>query len=116
MPDSWKQRIVEIESEEAVRFEAWRAIMPPAGGCDVVPRVIRTEFVAAWRDRAGEAAEHADELRDAIMGSVRRGTPDELTPFAGQTAGLVREVLAAGHIVRTLVAEAEGALWRAPRP
>jgi enoyl-[acyl-carrier protein] reductase II len=26
----WKRRIVEIESEDAVRFEAWSSIMPPA--------------------------------------------------------------------------------------
>src|ERR671929_1940469 len=45
---TWKQRIVEIESEDTVRFEAWRTIMPPVpGGYDVVPRVIRTDFVAA---------------------------------------------------------------------
>jgi nitronate monooxygenase/enoyl-[acyl-carrier protein] reductase II len=109
--DSWKQRIVEIESEQTVRFETWSAIMPPAaGGYDVVPRVIRTDFVAEWEGRAGEAAEQAERLRDAIMGSVRRGRPDELTPFTGQTAGLVHEVLPAGEIVRAMVAEAEEAL------
>lgn len=110
-PDSWKQRIVEIESEESVRFETWREIMPPAaGGYDVVPRVIRTDFVAAWQGRAGEAAEQAERLRGEIMGSVRRGRPDELTPFTGQTAGLIAEVLPAGEIVRAMVADAQEAL------
>jgi enoyl-[acyl-carrier protein] reductase II len=112
--DSWKQRIVEIESEQAVRFETWSAIMRPAAtGYDVVPRVIRTEFVAEWQDRSAEAAEHADRLRDAIMGSVRRGRPDELTPFTGQTAGLVHDVLPAAEIVRGMVDGAEHALRRA---
>src|SRR3712207_7947346 len=37
----WKRRIVDVESEETVRFETWSAIMPARGdGYDVVPRVI----------------------------------------------------------------------------
>ena len=113
-PDSWKQRIVAIESEQAVRFETWSAIMPrAAGGYDVVPRVIRTDFVAAWQGRADDAAAQAEQLRGEIMGSVRRGRPDELTPFTGQTAGLIDEVLPAGQIVREMVAEAREALRRA---
>ena len=116
-PDSWKRRIVEIESEQAVRFEAWSAIMPPAAnGYDVVPRVIRTDFVARWQGRAGEAAGQAEQLREQIMGAVRRGRPDELTPFTGQTAGLITEILPAGEIVRGMVAEAEEALRRAQPP
>jgi enoyl-[acyl-carrier protein] reductase II len=50
------------------------------------------------------------------MGSVRRGRPDELTPFTGQTAGLIAELLPAGEIVRRMVAEAEEALRRAQFP
>ena len=111
-PDSWKQRIVAIESEQAVRFETWSAIMPRAGGYDVVPRVIRTDFVAEWQGRAGEAAARAEELRGEIMGSVRRGRPDELTPFTGQSAGLIDDVPPAGEIVREMVAGAEEALTK----
>ena len=113
VPESWKERIVAIESEEAVRFETWSAIMPRApGGYDVVPRVIRTDFVAEWQERAGEAAAQAAQLRDEIMGSVRRGRPDELTPFTGQSAGLIDDVLPAGEIVRRMVTGAEDALRR----
>jgi nitronate monooxygenase/enoyl-[acyl-carrier protein] reductase II len=113
-PDSWKQRIVDLESEDAVRFETWSAIMPRAPGAyDVVPRVIRTDFVAGWTGRAAEAAAQADTLRGEIMASVRTGRPDELTPFTGQTAGLVHDVLPAGEIVRELASGAQEALRRA---
>jgi enoyl-[acyl-carrier protein] reductase II len=113
-PDPWKQRIVEVESEATVRFQAWSAIMPPgAGGYDVVPRVIRTEFVATWEGRPEEARRQADDLRAAIMASVAEGRAHELTPFTGQSAGLVRDVLPAGEIVRSISREAETALERA---
>lgn len=107
----WKQRILEAKSEEAVRFETWSAIMPPAqGGYDVVPRVIRTDFVAEWERRREQAAAQAEPLREEIMGSVRQGRSHELTPFTGQTAGLIQKVLPAAEIVREMVNGAEQAL------
>ncbi len=110
----WKQRIVEIESEEAVRFEAWGAIMPAReGSYDVVPRVIRTDFVDEWSGRHDEARENAERLRTEIMATVQEGRPHELTPFTGQTAGMIGDVLPAAEIVRNLVAGAEEALARA---
>ena len=112
-PEPWKQRIVEVESEATVRFEAWSAIMPSGGsGYDVVPRVIRTEFVARWTGRADEAREQAERLRGEIVDSIREGRPHELTPFTGQTAGLIRDVRPAGEIVREMAREAEAALDR----
>jgi enoyl-[acyl-carrier protein] reductase II len=110
----WKERVLEIDSEEAVRFEAWGAIMPArAGGYDVVPRVIRTDFVSEWEGRQEEAGDQADRLRREIMDSIQQGRPHELTPFAGQSAGLVQEVLPAAEIVRGMAREAEQALERA---
>ena len=111
--EAWKQRIVEIESEETVRFETWSSIMPETSGYDVVPRVIRTDFVTRWERQADEAREQAEELRDHVLTAAREGRQHEATPFAGQTAGLIHELLPAGEIVRRMVAEAEEALERA---
>jgi enoyl-[acyl-carrier protein] reductase II len=114
---AWKHLILETEAEDAVRFEAWGAIMPAGGGgYDVVPRVIRTDFVAEWERRPEEAGRQADRLRGEIMASIERQRPHELTPFSGQTAGLIRDVLPAAEIVRAMVAEAEDALERAGAP
>jgi enoyl-[acyl-carrier protein] reductase II len=111
---AWKQRILEVESEDVVRFESWRQVMPPSeGGYDVVPRVIRTDFVAEWEEQPDEARRQADRLRAEIMGSLERGRPHELTPFAGQSAGLIHDVLPAAEIVRGMVSVAEDALERA---
>ncbi len=111
---AWKQRIIEIESEDAVRFEAWGEIVPPGdGGYDVVPRVIRTDFVAEWASQREEARQQADRLQREIMTSIQQGRPHELTPFTGQSAGLILDVRPAADIVRAMVAEAEHALERA---
>jgi enoyl-[acyl-carrier protein] reductase II len=109
----WKQLILDSESEDAVRFETWGLIMPPSSGYDVVPRVIRTDFVAEWEGRAEEAGMQAERLRGEIMAAVEQRRPHELTPFTGQTAGLIRDVLPAAEIVRAMVADAEDALERA---
>jgi enoyl-[acyl-carrier protein] reductase II len=111
--DEWKQRIVEIESEETVRFETWSAIMPAGGGYEVVPRVIRTDFVTRWERQADEARQQAEQLRAQVMATIQEQRPHELTPFTGQTAGLIHDVLPAGEIVRRMVSEAEQALDRA---
>jgi len=44
------------------------------------------------------------------MASIREGRPHELTPFTGQTRGLIDDVLPAADIVRSMVAEAEAAI------
>ena len=107
---AWKDLIVDSESEDAVRFEPWEAIMPSRGGYAVVPRVIRTDFVAEWESRPAEAREQADRLRGEIMGSIKRERPHELTPFTGQTTGLIVDVRPAGDIVRSFLADAELAI------
>jgi enoyl-[acyl-carrier protein] reductase II len=112
--EQWKSLVLEADSEAAVRFEAWGAIMPPPreGVYDVVPRVIRTEFVEAWEGRHEEARGQADTLRAQIMASIEERRPHELTPFAGQSAGLVHDILPAAEIVRAMSSEAEQALAR----
>ena len=107
----WKAQILGARSEDCVRFETWGAILP-ASGYDVVPRVIRTPFVDEWYGRFDEAAAQAKRLRGEIMHSARAGTPEALTPFAGQTAGLIGEVLPAAEIVRRMAVDACDALRR----
>ncbi len=111
--DEWKQAIIAAQSEDTVRFATWASIMPPGPGAyEVVPRVIRTDFVSEWQARPDDARDQAEELRGRIMGSVKRGRPDELTPFTGQTAGLVGDVRPAAEIVHAMAREARAALSR----
>jgi enoyl-[acyl-carrier protein] reductase II len=112
---AWKEGVLGARAEDCVRFETWSAIMPPTSGYAVVPRVISTAFVEEWQGRSAEVGEQAGELRAQIMGAVRERRPETLTPFTGQTAGLIGEVLAAGDIVRRMAADACDALRGAAR-
>jgi enoyl-[acyl-carrier protein] reductase II len=113
--ESWKRTILATESEDVVRFEVWREIFPPSGedAYETVPRVMRTPFVEEWQRRPEEARREAERLRDEVVSLVRQRRPHELVPFTGQTAGMIRDVLPAGEIVRGMAAEAEQALERA---
>jgi nitronate monooxygenase/enoyl-[acyl-carrier protein] reductase II len=113
--ESWKQAILATESEDVVRFEAWKKIFPPAGedAYETVPRVMRTSFVEEWQRRPEEAGREAERLRDEVISVIRQRKPHELVPFTGQTAGMIFDVLPAKEIVRRMVAGAEQALERA---
>jgi nitronate monooxygenase/enoyl-[acyl-carrier protein] reductase II len=113
--DAWKSRIIETESEDAVRFEGWARLLPPSGegSYPTVPRVLRTEFVEEWSSSVAPVDDSQVAAgREAIMAAVRDRTPADLVPFTGQTTGLIRDVRPAGDIVRSMVEEAEAALDR----
>jgi enoyl-[acyl-carrier protein] reductase II len=99
--EEWKQRIVAAESEDTVKVEFADHVFPAPsreGGYGTLPRVLRTTFVEEWNRRQEEAEREAGRLGN------------ELVPFTGQTAGMIREILPAGQIVHELVREAEEAL------
>ena len=107
--ETWKRRITEAESEDVVRFETWSAIMPPRppGAYDVVPRVMRTDFVSEWESRPRDAAEQSNRLVGEIMDALREARTHEVLPFTGQTAGMISDLQPAATIVQSMVAEAE---------
>jgi enoyl-[acyl-carrier protein] reductase II len=113
--EGWKRTILQSESEDAVRFDAWEGIFPPAGGgaYATVPRVLRTPFVTKWLGRTQEASRRGERLRDEVLSAIRERTTHELLPFSGQTAGMVHDILSAREIVERMVTEAELALVRA---
>jgi len=110
----WKQRILAAQSEDTLKFDAWNDIFHvPEGGYPVTPRVLPSPFVNQWVNNRDGARREAERLQERIGTSVQQGTWGDLLPFTGQTAGLIREVLPAGEIVRRITAEAESALRQA---
>jgi enoyl-[acyl-carrier protein] reductase II len=116
VPESWKRRIAEARSDDAVKVEFADLVFPPtpAGGYSVTPRVLRTPFVDEWNAKPEQAAASAERLREELGTAIAERRPHELIPFSGQTVGLIDEVLPAGEIVRRIVAEAEEVLRSAP--
>ena len=113
--DAWKQRIVEADALDAVKVEHSERVMPPFSrpAPPVAPRALHTPLVDRLRERPDEV--EPAELGPRLVAAVRAGRGEDLLPFTGQSAGLVREILPAGEIVRRLVAEAEAALGAAAR-
>lgn len=107
----WKENILEAQSEDSVKFEAWNDIFPePKDGYHVIPRVLPSNFVGKWNNSRSEARREAERLQEAIGDALRQGTWGDLLPFTGQTAGMIHEVLPAADIVHRIVDEAESAL------
>jgi enoyl-[acyl-carrier protein] reductase II len=112
IPLAWKHRIVEAEAQDAVKVEVWNAISPIPGsrGYGTTIRALRTPFIDTWQHRHDDARREADRLRGEVLAAVQQGRIHELLPFAGESAGLVHDIVPAGEIVQRLVAEARHAL------
>lgn len=105
--DAWKKSIIDAQSEDTVKFELWKDIFPTRQGEYVTtPRVLRSSFVNKWLDQP-EAEINVKDLRKQIITAIGQGKFDELLPFAGQTVGLVNEILTVDKIVSGIVSEAQ---------
>jgi enoyl-[acyl-carrier protein] reductase II len=113
-PEGWKQAIIAADSSDVGKFPAWNQAMPPAtGDYFTIPNVIRTPFIADITDRDARGAFDPTELRGQVIAAVREQRLHELVPMAGQTAGLVHDILPAAEILERMAAEAEAILSRA---
>jgi enoyl-[acyl-carrier protein] reductase II len=110
--DDWKQGVLSSRSEDVVRFEEWQELFPRQTPTvyPVSPRVLPSPFVDKWRGQLEAVREAAPELREEVLAVVHEHRLDKLLRFAGQTAGLIHDVLPAERIVRDIVADAEHAL------
>jgi NAD(P)H-dependent flavin oxidoreductase YrpB (nitropropane dioxygenase family) len=67
----------------------------------------RNRFIDRWAGREWALRQHQAEALATIVEARKRGDTDEAPLSMGQDAGLIREVLPAGEIVRRIAAEAE---------
>ena len=110
----WKQMIVDAAAEDAVKVEVLNDISPRPGsyGYGTVLRALRTPFIDTWQERRDEARRDAERLLSEVLSVLTQGRLHELFPTAGQSAGLIRDIVPAGEIVRRIVTEARQALER----
>lgn len=115
---AWKRRIVDAAAEDAVRVEVFNDINPMPGsyGYGTVVRSLRTPFIDTWQG-CREAAKHqAEQLRNELLAAAQQGRIHEFLPAAGQSAGLIHDIVPAGEIVRRIVEEARLAFAYAEKP
>lgn len=105
--DEWKRRIVDADAVDAVKVVNSERVLPPYSrpGSTVEPRALSTPLIEQLREDpdAVDAATTGPRLRESVLA----GRGDEYLPFAGQSAGLIDEILPAGEIVRRILGEAE---------
>jgi enoyl-[acyl-carrier protein] reductase II len=107
--EEWKQAILAAHSQETTRASFVNQLVPPPspGAFEVAPRVLRTPFIQQWLGRDEEVARQREELVGELTAAMGEGQAHRLLPITGEVAGMVKEILPAGEIVRRMVAEAE---------
>lgn len=110
--ESWRQAILNAQSEDAIKAEALNDINPLPGtaGYGTVLRTIRTPFFDEWNAKREEAARERDRLREELRAAFLAGRRGELIATAGQSSGAIKEVLPVAEIITRMIAEAEAAL------
>jgi NAD(P)H-dependent flavin oxidoreductase YrpB (nitropropane dioxygenase family) len=111
VPMTYKQAIIDsdghdtvlTETPDIVRGQTW-----PGAMC----RVRRNRFIERWAGREWALRENLGQAAGQIQAALETGDVDEAPLFFGQDAGLIRDVLPAGEIVRNIVAEAENIVTR----
>lgn len=125
--DLYKERIVQATETDTVYGIVFDIDWP-----DAPHRALRNSTVRRWEEagcpppgaRPGEGeviacwpgGDPIVRYSDALPKPGLEGDLEALALYAGQTAGLVRQVLPAGEIVRRLAAEAEDVLTRLAGP
>ncbi len=114
--DNWKKRIAEADATDAVKVVNTGRILPPFSRpvTHAEPRSLRTPLIDQLADDPD--AIDVETTTRSVVASILAGAGDEYMPFAGQSVGLISEVLPAVDIIRRTVEEAEcllaqGASW-----
>ena len=111
IPDTWRRAIVTADGAATVRTASFdRAVAMPWPGAEV--RAIRNAFLGEWADRPDDAERHAADLGPKLMSALMAGNIDVFPPMAGQSCGLIAEILPAAEVVRRVVDEAKATLRR----
>jgi nitronate monooxygenase/enoyl-[acyl-carrier protein] reductase II len=110
--DGWKRSILEANAEDAIKVDVLNDIMPNPGslGYGTVLRSLRSPFIDTWNPRRDEASRQATRLLDQLIAFTKEGRIGDIFPAAGQSAGMVKDIRAAGEVVRSLGEETRAVL------
>jgi NAD(P)H-dependent flavin oxidoreductase YrpB (nitropropane dioxygenase family) len=113
VPDWLKQMIVDSDGHDTIVT----TVPDTYSGRDwpgAWSRALRTPMIEEWLGREPELRRRRAEVRAALDEAWDNAPPYPGPVWAGQSAGLVDEVLPAGDVVRQIVAEAEEILSSLP--
>ncbi len=106
---AWKQMLVAASSGDAGHDELVDVLLPPYNrpSYPAAVRTLPTAFLAEWAGRGEELAANASRLGPELLAAVLAGGGHQYAALAGQSVGMVTEILPAAEIVRSVVEEAE---------
>lgn len=111
--DARKARIVAASTDDTIATRAYDLATQAPFPAEIVERVVRNDFTAAWHDREADLVARRTE----VVAQLRAAPADDtqiVKVAAGTVAGLIDSVEPAGAIVRAIVAEAERLLRERP--
>jgi nitronate monooxygenase/enoyl-[acyl-carrier protein] reductase II len=113
--ERWKKALLTYPSEEWIQAGFINALNPNPGtlGYGTRLRLLRTDFVQRWEERAAEVESDPTSVLAELTEAVGAGDREELLVVGGQSAGLIEHVEPAGAIIRALVVETRDALSKA---
>ena len=113
----WKNALVTRPSEDWVQVEFINVLNPNPGtvGYRTRLRLLRTEFVERWEQRASALAADPNPVLSELAEADSAGNREDLLVVGGQSAGLIEDVQPAAEIVRALMAEARDTLAMAAK-
>ena len=104
---NFKQAIVDSDGHDTVLTE-----IPDLAAGRVWPgamsRALRNGFIERWAGREWSVRRDQRAIAQAVADARKRGDSENAPLFIGQDAGLIHSIKAAGEIIETMAAEAEG--------
>jgi enoyl-[acyl-carrier protein] reductase II len=110
--ERWKKSLLTYASEEWVQSDVMNSLSPNPGtvGYGTRVRLLRTEYIRRWEDRAAEVeADPAPALAE-LVDAAAAGDQEQLIVVGGQSAGLIKHIDPAAAVIRDLVTETRAAL------
>ena len=106
IPDAFKRVIVEGDGHDTLLTDV-NDIAQDRHWPGAWSRVTRNRFVERWQGRANEVRRHQAEVARGLEEARKKGDVEEAILYAGQTCGLIDEVVPAAQVVEDIVKEAE---------
>jgi nitronate monooxygenase len=105
-----KSRVLRAKETETVHTHVFDILTNSPWPDEYPGRALVNEATARWHGREDELTSNLSEVQPAFEEARRRDDYATAYIYAGQSVGLVREVLPAGELVASMMAEAEVAL------
>jgi nitronate monooxygenase len=105
-----KRRILEADETQTIHTHVFDIVQGFPWPQEFPGRAISNAFSRRWHGREEELEAELAAVRAGFEEAQRRGDYSEVNVYAGQAAGLVRDLPSAGELVGRLSAEAEACL------